>query len=83
MKVTSILSPKFHSFTILSLKMIRLRKWGPRLSTMQSIRDILNILAQCNRYKLTPTCTSSLRFSLLYILMLWFIVHRLLYYIFT
>ena len=38
------------------------------------IRDILEILAQCNRPKLSPACTSSLGFSYLYILMLWFIV---------
>ena len=39
-----------------------------------SIRDILDILAQYNRPKSIPTCTSSLEFSHLYILMLGFIV---------
>ena len=34
------------------------------------VRDILDILAQCNRPKPTLTCTSSLGFSRLYILML-------------
>ena len=38
------------------------------------IRDILDILAQCNRLKPNPACISSLGFSRLYILMLWFIV---------
>ena len=38
------------------------------------VRDILDILAQCNRPKPTPTCTSSLEFNRLYIHMLWFIV---------
>ena len=33
-----------------------------------------DILAQCNRPKSSPTCTSSLGFSRLYILMLWLIV---------
>ena len=45
------------------------------LSTTRSIfRDILDILAQYNRSKATSTCTSSLGFSRLYILLLWFIV---------
>ena len=35
---------------------------------------ILDILAQCNRPKPNPVCTSSLGFSRLYILMLWLIV---------
>ena len=39
-----------------------------------SVRDILNILAQYNRPKSTPTCTSGLGFNRLYILMLGFIV---------
>ena len=38
------------------------------------VRDILGILAQCNRPKPTLACTSSLGFSHLYILMLGFIV---------
>ena len=38
------------------------------------VRDILNILAQCNRSKPSPTCTSSLGFNRLYILMLGFIL---------
>ena len=37
-------------------------------------RYILDILAQCNRPKPNPACTSSLGFSHLYILMLWLIV---------
>ena len=37
-------------------------------------RYILDILAQCNRPKPIPACTSSLGFSRLYILMLGFIV---------
>ena len=41
------------------------------LSLREGVRDIL---AQCNRPKLTPTCTSSVGFSHLYILMLVFIV---------
>ena len=41
---------------------------------MAFVRDILNILAQCNRPKPSPTCTSCLGFSRLYILMLGFIV---------
>ena len=40
------------------------------------VRDILGILAQYNRPNPTPACTSSLRFSRLYILMLGFIVTR-------
>ena len=40
------------------------------------VRDILGILDQYNRPNLTPACTSSLRFSRLYILMLEFIVTR-------
>ena len=39
-----------------------------------SVRDILGILAQYNRPKSTLTCTSSLGFTRLYILMLGFIV---------
>ena len=38
------------------------------------IRDILDILVQCNRPNSTPVCTSSLGFSRLFILMLKFIV---------
>ena len=34
------------------------------------VRDILDILAQCNRPKPNPACTSSLGFSRLYILIL-------------
>ena len=41
---------------------------------MAFVRDILNILAQCNKPKPSPTCTSCLGFSRLYILMLGFIV---------
>ena len=44
------------------------------LSLKESVRDILDILAQCNRSKPTPTCTNSLGFSRLYILLLGFIV---------
>ena len=36
------------------------------------VRDILDILAQCNRPKPIPTCTSSLGFNRLYMLMLGF-----------
>ena len=39
-----------------------------------SVRDILNILAQCNKPKPIPACTSNLGFNRLYILMLGFIV---------
>ena len=42
--------------------------------SLKHVRDILDILAQCNRSKLTSTYTSSLGFSYLYIFMLWFIV---------
>ena len=42
--------------------------------TVTIVRDILDILAQCNRLKLTSTCTSSLEFSHLCILILGFIV---------
>ena len=42
--------------------------------TVTIVRDILDILAQYNRLKLTSTCTSSLEFSRLYILILGFIV---------
>ena len=38
------------------------------------VRVILDILAQCNRLKVTSACISSLGFSRLYILMLGFIV---------
>ena len=38
------------------------------------VRDILEILVQCNRLKPTFACTSNLGFSHLYILMLGFIV---------
>ena len=38
------------------------------------VRDILDILTQCNRSNSSATCTSSLGFSRLYILMLGFIV---------
>ena len=44
------------------------------LSLREDVKDILNILAQCNRPKFTPTCTNSLEFSRLYILILRFIV---------
>ena len=40
------------------------------LSLREGVRDILDILAQCNRPKPTPTGTSSLGFSHLYLLML-------------
>ena len=39
-------------------------------NVLSLVRDILDILAQCNRSKPTLTCTSSLGFSRLYILML-------------
>ena len=48
-----------------------------RVSTLglrEGVRDILDILAQCNRPKPTLAYTSSLGFSRLYILMLEFIV---------
>ena len=38
------------------------------------VEDIIDILDQCDRPKLTPACTSSLGFSHLYILMLRFII---------
>ena len=41
------------------------------------VRDILDILAQCNKLKLTPTCTSSLGFSRLCILTLGFIITQI------
>ena len=44
------------------------------LSLKESVRDILDILAQCNRPKPSPAYTSSLGFSRLYILILWLIV---------
>ena len=44
------------------------------LSLREGVRDILNILAHCNRPKPTLAYTSSLEFSRLYILMLRFIV---------
>ena len=44
---------------------------------------IRHILVQCNRPKPSPTCTSNLGFSRLYILMLWLIVTQVLYYILT
>ena len=47
---------------------------GVRKRRDEHVRDILDILVQCNKLKLTPVCTSSLRFSCLYILMLEFIV---------
>ena len=47
------------------------------LSLREGVRDILNILAQCNRPKPSLGCTSSLGFSSLYILMLWLIVTRI------
>ena len=40
-----------------------------------AIRDMLDILAQCNRPKPIPTCTSSLGFSLLYIVYTHVIIH--------
>ena len=43
-------------------------------TTFKYVIDILDILAQCNKSKLTPACTSSLGFSRLYILMSGFIV---------
>ena len=48
--------------------------FGEQLETLVTVRDILDILAQCNRPKPSPACTSSLGFSHLYILMLWLIV---------
>ena len=50
------------------------------MSLREGVRDILDILAQCNRLKPTPACTGSLGFSCLYILMLGFIVTQVLYY---
>ena len=44
------------------------------LSLRKGVRDILDILAQYNRPNLSPTCTSGLGYSRLYILMLGFIV---------
>ena len=44
------------------------------LSLRGGVRDILDILAQCNRPKPSLACSSSLGFSRLYILMLGFIV---------
>ena len=44
------------------------------LSLREGVRDILNILAQCNRPKPNHAYTSSLGFNRLYILMLWHIV---------
>ena len=44
------------------------------LSLREGVRDILDILAQCNRPRPTPAYTSSLGFSRLYMLMLGFIV---------
>ena len=44
------------------------------MERFENVRDILDILAQCNRSKPTPTCTSSLGFSRINILMLGFIV---------
>ena len=41
------------------------------------VRVILDILAQCNKSKPIPACTSSLGFNHLYILMLGFIVTRI------
>ena len=43
-------------------------------AVMLVVLQILDILAQCNRPKPNPACTSSLGFSRLYILMLWLIV---------
>ena len=51
-----------------------------QLVGIQTIRDILDILAQCNKFKPSPTCTSSVGFSCLYILMLVFIIIQVLYY---
>ena len=45
-----------------------------RGGSFMCVRDILNILDQCNRPKPSPICISSLGFSRLYILMLWFII---------
>ena len=47
------------------------------------VRDILDVLAQCNRPKPTLAYTSSLGFSCLYIRMLGFIVAQILYYTLT
>ena len=44
------------------------------LSLRKGVKDILDILAKFNRPKPTSTCTSSLGFSRLYILMLGFVV---------
>ena len=55
-------------------------KGNNETSVNNIVRDILDILAQCNKLKSNPTCTSSLRFSHLYILMLGFIVTQVLYY---
>ena len=45
-----------------------------QILTFPHVSNILDILAQCNRLKSTPTFTSSLWFSRLYIHMLGFIV---------
>ena len=45
--------------------------------SLQIVRDILDILAQCNRPKPTPACTSCLGFNHIYILMLGFIVTQI------
>ena len=47
------------------------------------VRDILDVLAQCNRPKPTLAYTSSLGFRCLYIRMLGFIVAQILYYTLT
>ena len=49
---------------------------NPNNYKLITVRDIYikHILAQCNRPKPSPACTSSLGFSRLYILMLGFIV---------
>ena len=44
------------------------------LSLREGVRDILDILAQCNRPKPSPTSNSNLGFNRLYILMLGFII---------
>ena len=51
-----------------------MKVFGEQLETLVFVRDILDILAQCNRPKPSPACTSNLGFSRLYILMLWLIV---------
>ena len=47
------------------------------IMSIRSVSDILDILAQYNRPKATLTCTASLGFRRLYILMLGFIITRI------